>query len=79
MIQDSALTGGDTLSYDFVAETSALTITGDGSPLPYYPAEGTTPPEGAHWVAVCIPVPEGVNTSDVSASINDKGMHRPVL
>jgi hypothetical protein len=69
--QDSGETGGENLTYDFVAEGKVLTIDAHNTELPYYVQDGTTPPRGANWVGVAISIPDGVNTEDVTATIND--------
>jgi N4-gp56 family major capsid protein len=68
--QDAGKTGGTGLTYAFVAESKKLTINANNTELPYYEADGSTPPRGANWVGVAIPVPEGVNTENVTATIN---------
>ncbi|MGI5971841.1 MAG: S-layer homology domain-containing protein, partial [Oscillospiraceae bacterium] len=67
--QDGGYTGGVGLTYDFDASTKKLTIDADGGFLPYYPQAGATPPSGANWVGVAIPVPAGVDTNEVSSTI----------
>jgi hypothetical protein len=68
--QDAGFTGGKSLEYDFVADGKKLTIDANNTKLPYYEADGSTPPRTANWVGVAIPVPEGVNTEEVTATIN---------
>jgi hypothetical protein len=68
--QDTGKTGGTELTYTFVAEGKKLTINANNTELPYYEADGSTPPRGANWVGVAIPVPAGVNTGEVTATIN---------
>jgi predicted RNA-binding protein Jag len=68
--QDAGKTGGTELSYNFVAEGKKLTIDANNTKLPYYEADGSTPPRTANWVGVAIPIPEGVNTGEVTATIN---------
>ncbi|MEA4846925.1 MAG: S-layer homology domain-containing protein [Clostridiaceae bacterium] len=67
--QDPGFTGGTGLEYSFDAETSILTINAKGTTLPYYPQSGTTPPTGANWVGVAIPVLEDVDNEQVTATI----------
>ncbi len=68
--QDAGKTGGTELTYNFVADGKKLTIDANNTKLPYYEADGSTPPRTANWVGVAIPVPEGVNTGEVTATIN---------
>jgi hypothetical protein len=68
--QDTGKTGGTELTYNFVAAGKKLTIDANNTKLPYYEADGSTPPRTANWVGVAIPVPEGVNTEEVTATIN---------
>jgi hypothetical protein len=68
--QDTGFTGGKSLEYDFVAEGKVLTIDAKNTKLPYYEADGSTPPRTANWVGVAIPVPADVDTSEVTATIN---------
>ena len=76
--QDTGFTGGKSLEYDFVAEGKVLTIDAKNTKLPYYEADGSTPPRTANWVGVAIPVPEGVNTGEVTATINGTECVDPV-
>ncbi len=68
--QDTGFTGGKSLEYDFVAEGKVLTIDAKNTKLPYYEEDGSYPPRGANWVGVAIPVPEGVDKDEVTATIN---------
>jgi lipoprotein-anchoring transpeptidase ErfK/SrfK len=68
--QDTGKTGGTELSYNFVADGKKLTIDANNTKLPYYEADGSTPPRTANWVGVAIPVPADVDTSEVTATIN---------
>jgi hypothetical protein len=68
--QDAGFTGGKSLEYDFVAAGKKLTINANNTKLPYYEADGSTPPRTANWVGVAIPVPADVDTSEVTATIN---------
>jgi hypothetical protein len=77
--QDTGKTGGTELTYNFVADGKKLTIDANNTKLPYYEADGSTPPRTANWVGVAIPVPEGVNTEEVTATINGTAVCRPVL
>jgi hypothetical protein len=70
--QDTGFTGGKSLEYVFVAEGKVLTIDANKTKLPYYEEDGSYPPRGANWVGVAIPIPEGVNTEEVTATINGK-------
>ncbi|HHW25937.1 MAG TPA: hypothetical protein GXX23_01190, partial [Firmicutes bacterium] len=67
--QDPGRTGGE-LSYSFTASTNTLIIDAGRKYLPYYPQSGQYPPKGANWVGVAIPVPEGVATGGVTATVN---------
>jgi hypothetical protein len=67
------------LTYNFVADGKKLTIDANNTKLPYYEADGSTPPRTANWVGVAIPVPADVDTSEVTATINGVACTRPVL
>lgn len=70
VVQDTGNTGGTSLDYSFVGATKVLTIDAKNGNLPYYPKSGSTPPSGENWLGVLIPVPAGVDTTKVTATMN---------
>ncbi|AFA49424.1 Ig-like domain-containing protein [Acetobacterium woodii] len=70
VLQDAGNTGGTALDYNFVGATKVLKIDAKNKNLPYYPKSGSTPPSDENWLGLLIPVPMGVDTTKVTATMN---------